>query len=184
MDGRDITLRINKFYRNLYLDMQNNRESYTQEERKHTAGYIERAELLIKNIHQRRQTIHDITSCIIDFQYKFLETGDRLDLIPLTRTKVAATLGTDESTVSRALTNKYVELPSHQITDYDIFFDASLSIKEIIRKIITEEDPCNPISDEDIKKKLCGMGCDIARRTVTKYREEMEVLSSNLRRRY
>jgi RNA polymerase sigma-54 factor len=184
VDGRDITLRINKFYRNLYLDMQNNRQSYTLEERKHTVGYIERAELLIKNIHQRRQTIHDITSCIADFQYKFLETGDRLDLIPLTRTRVAATLGTDESTVSRALTNKYVELPNHQITDYDIFFDASLSIKEIIRKILTEEDPCNPISDEDIKKKLCGMGYDIARRTVTKYREEMEVLSSNLRRRY
>jgi len=184
VDGRDITLRINKFYRNLYLDMQNNRQSYTLEERKHTSNYIERAELLIKNIHQRRQTVHDITCCIVGFQRRFLETGDRLDLIPLTRTRVAATLGTDESTVSRALSNKYVELPNHQITDYEIFFDASLSIKEIIRDIIEGEDPCNPISDEDIKKKLCAMGYDIARRTVTKYREEMEVLSSNLRRRY
>lgn len=184
VDGRDVTLRINKFYRNLFMDMQNNRQKYTLEERKHTSGYIERAELLIKNIHQRRQTIHDITCCIIDCQRHFLDSGDKLDLVPLTRTRVAATLGTDESTVSRALANKYVELPNHQITDYDIFFDASLSIKEVIRDIIESEDPCNPVSDEDIKKRLCDMDCDIARRTVTKYREEMEVLASNLRRRY
>ena len=86
--------------------------------------------------------------------------------------------------MSRATANKYMQLPWQEVTGFDFFFDASLSVKELIREIIDSEDPHNPYSDQAIADLLVKRyRVEIARRTVEKYRDEMKILSSRKRRK-
>lgn len=177
-------LRVNDFYRNLHREMQRNKQRFSEEERQHTSQYVERAELFIRNMNQRKRTLHTISTALVDYQQDYLETADVARLRPLTRGKLAALLGVHESTVSRATANKYLQLPWQEVTGFDFFFDASLSVKELIRDIIASEDPCLPYSDQAIAKLLQERyRVEIARRTVEKYRDEMKILSSRKRRK-
>jgi len=115
-------------------------------------------------------------------------------LKPLTMTQIADIIGVHETTISRALANKFIRTP-HGIFDMKYFFTsgyqseagqsvANTSVKEMIADIIAGEDPGAPLSDQDIVALLQAKGLKIARRTVAKYREELGLLPSNLRRRY
>ena len=88
-----------------------------------------------------------------------------------------------ESTVSRATANKYVQLPNQEVVSFNVFFNASLSVKDTIEQLIQSEDPAHPLSDQQIVHLLAEKGIAVARRTVVKYREARNILSSTRRRR-
>jgi RNA polymerase sigma-54 factor len=150
------------------------------------------AQWLIKSIHQRQRTIYKVMQSIIRFQGEFFEGGVQY-LKPLNLRDVADDIEMHESTVSRVTTNKYVHTPQG-IYELKYFFTSSIqrvargeavaseSVKERIRKIIVNEDSRRPLSDQRISEMLKAADIDIARRTVTKYREAMNILSSTKRR--
>lgn len=176
-------LGVSPTYREAYERMKNGNGKVSADEKQHVTEYVERAELFIKNIHQRRKTLRLITKAIIDCQQGFLETGQRTYLRALTRTKIADTLNIHESTVSRATAKKYVQLPNQEVVPFDLFFNPSLSVKTAIEEIISTEDPSTPLSDRRIVELLQERGIEVARRTVVKYRDSQKLLSSNHRRR-
>ncbi len=176
-------LGVNPTYRELYDRIRAGDAGLKEDGTKHVTEYVERAELFIRNIKQRRKTLRLITRTIVDLQQGFLETGLRTYIRPLTRTRVADMLAMHESTISRATAKKFVQLPNQEVVAYDIFFNPSLSIKMNIEEIIADEDPRQPVSDQHIVKLLGERGIDVARRTVVKYRDAQKILSSNRRRR-
>ncbi|MGC8862837.1 MAG: RNA polymerase factor sigma-54 [Armatimonadota bacterium] len=176
-------LTVNSRYRSMYEDLKNgNSSKYSKQDKQHIVQFVERADLFIRYINERRRTLRQITKAIVEYQQGYLETGSRAFLRPLTRTKLARMLKIHESTVSRATANKYVQLPSEEIVPFDFFFDGSVSIKDMIIELIASEDPANPLSDQQIADKLRERGYDVARRTVVKYREAEKILSSRQRR--
>jgi RNA polymerase sigma-54 factor len=148
---------------------------------------------IINAIEQRQRTIERITREIIKHQGEFFAEGVS-KLKPLTMTQIADIIGVHETTVSRALANKYIKTP-HGVFEMKYFFTsgyqsdagesvANTSVKEMIADIVAAEDPGKPLSDQEIVGLLEAKGLKIARRTVAKYREELGLLPSNLRRRY
>lgn len=176
-------LSINPLYRDLYNSIKSGSTQHTADYRRHVLEYVDRAELFIRNINQRRNSLRQITRCIIDYQTGFLETGSRQFLRPLTRTRVAQLLEIHESTVSRATANKFVQLPNQDVLSYNVFFNSSLSIKDAIESMIHDENPASPLSDQQIVEQLAERGIHVARRTVVKYRDTLKILSSTRRRR-
>ncbi|MEO0509484.1 MAG: RNA polymerase factor sigma-54 [Verrucomicrobiota bacterium] len=148
---------------------------------------------LINSIEQRQQTIERITREILAVQQEFFDEGVS-KLRPLTMNTIAQTVGVHETTVSRAIANKYVRTP-HGVFPFKYFFTpgftaangesvSNKTIKDIIAQIISDENPAKPLSDQNIVNQLKEKDIKIARRTVAKYREELGILPTNLRRRY
>jgi RNA polymerase sigma-54 factor len=154
---------------------------------------IEAAKWLIESIEQRQNTLYKIAKEIVDYQKSFLDHG--IDFLkPLKMQYIADRVGVHVSTVSRAISDKYMQTP-RGIYPLKFFFtggtinaegemESILAVKQKVRDIVDQEDKRNPLSDEDIALKLRAMGYDIARRTVTKYRKQMAILSSRQRRSY
>jgi RNA polymerase sigma-54 factor len=180
--GDSLALGVSPHYREEYNRIKSG-ERVPEDEKRHVTEFVERAELFIRNINQRRRTLRQITRCIVDCQQGFVETGSRAYLRSLTRTRVAEVLGIHESTVSRATAKKFVQLPNQEVVSFDIFFNPSLSVKTAIEEIISSEDPSKPLSDRQIVERLGERGINVARRTVVKYRDSQKLLSSNRRRR-
>jgi len=187
------TLQVNPYYRSLYDAIRSSRHGggpardgtarLSDDHQKHVVAYVERANMFLKNLQQRRRTIQKITTALIECQQGFLETGQRKFLRPLTRTHLAKTVGMHESTISRALLYKYVQLPSQDVVSFDIFFENAVTLKGIIAALVAEETPGLPLSDQALVDALQERGFTVARRTVVKYREEMRISASYLRRR-
>ncbi len=176
-------LSLNARYREAYQKIRNGgARSFSPDERRHIVEYVDRAENFIRSIAQRRKTLRSITLYVAQHQQGYIETGQKSFLRPLTRTRVARALNMHESTVSRATANKWVQLPSEEVVSFDLFFDGSVSVKDLIAEIIASEDPSHPLSDQEIADILQERGLDVARRTVVKYREAMNILSSRQRR--
>jgi RNA polymerase sigma-54 factor len=169
-------LRINPVYQRLASE--NGHNGLSEVDREHIRRYVNRSKLFIHNINQRRETIRRITECLIVLQEDFIKYGVRY-LKPLTRAQVAQYLGIHESTVSRATANKYVMLPNKQVIPFSDFFTASLSAKDAIKEIITAEG--RPLTDKEIVDRLRAQGIRVARRTVTKYRNQLGILPSTFR---
>lgn len=151
------------------------------------------AQWLIRSIEQRRKTIVRVTECIVDKQRDFFDKGIEY-LKPMILRDVAETVGMHESTISRVTSNKYVATP-RGVFELKYFFNsairretqediASESVKQAIKKIISEEDPRDPFSDQKIVEVLANQDIVIARRTVAKYREMLGILSSSKRKKY
>jgi RNA polymerase sigma-54 factor len=140
---------------------------------------IEQANLLIKCIQQRNNTIQRMMVYLAFLQREFILNGD-LYLKPITRAKVAEELGVHESTISRAVSGKTAQLPNGRIIPLDRFFDRSLHIRAIIRQIIKDEK--ETLTDTQIVEILADAGHCIARRTVAKYRSMEGILPAHLRR--
>lgn len=180
-------LRINGMYRNV-LGRNSGVEKDTRE---YVHDKVRSAMWLIKSIHQRQRTIYKVMQSITRHQRNFLDHGVQ-HLKPLNLRDVADDIGMHESTVSRVTTNKYVHTPQG-IFELKYFFNSGIekfdgdavsseTVKQKIRTIIGSEDPRRPLSDQRIAEMLKRSEIDIARRTVTKYREAMNVLSSTKRR--
>ncbi len=177
-------LTMNSHYRHAYAELKSGVEKhYSDDEKKHIVEFVERADLFMKNLNQRRRTLRLITKAVIEYQQGYLDTGSKIFVRPLTRTKVARAVNMHESTVSRATGSKYIQLPSEEVVPFDFFFDTSTSVKDLIGEMIGNEDPQNPLSDQGIADLLQERGLNVARRTVVKYREAQKILSSRQRRR-
>jgi RNA polymerase sigma-54 factor len=182
-------LKINQLYRDV---LARGGQGVAKDTRDYVQDKVRSAMWLIKSIHQRQRTIYKVMTSIIKHQRDFFERGVQF-LKPLNLRDVAEDIGMHESTVSRVTTNKYAHTPQG-IFELKFFFNSSInrvdgdaiaseSVKEKIRRIITAEDPRRPLSDQRIAEMLRSANIDIARRTVTKYREAMNILSSTKRRR-
>jgi RNA polymerase sigma-54 factor len=176
----------------LYRDVLSRGAGVEKVTRDYVQEKVRSAMWLIKSIHQRQRTIYKVMQSIIKHQREFFERGIA-HLRPLNLRDVADDIGMHESTVSRVTTNKYAHTPQG-IFELKYFFNSSInrvdgdaiasaSVKEKIRKIISSEDARRPLSDQRIAAMLRSSNIDIARRTVTKYREAMNILSSTKRRR-
>lgn len=157
-------------------------------------GKLRSAQWLIRSIDQRRKTIVKVTECIVEKQREFFDLGIQY-LKPMILRDVAETVGMHESTISRVTSNKYVHTP-RGLFELKFFFNsaikregkediASESVKQAIQKIVNEEDPKNPWSDQQIVEILRDQhDIKIARRTVAKYRDMLNILSSSKRKQY
>lgn len=177
-ESRRFFLRISPMYRQLAATLTRADTEFNETEKQHIQHYVSRAKLFIQNINQRRQTLHRITTCLVEHQQEFLHRGIRF-LRPMTRAAIADELGIHESTVSRATASKFVMLPNKQVVPFSTFFTPSLSVKDVIKEIIDGEG--SPLTDQEIAQVLADKGIHIARRTVAKYREQLGILPSPLR---
>jgi RNA polymerase sigma-54 factor len=141
--------------------------------------HLERASLFVKCLQQRNNTMRVLMEELVARQKKFILRGDR-HLRPMTRAKLADTIGVHESTVSRAVSNKGVALPDGRIIPLARFFDRSLSVRDRIKEIVSEE--TKPLTDDQIASALRKQGVKIARRTVAKYRAIEGILPARLRK--
>jgi len=181
-------LRISQYYRKIYKDKSNDKET-----RQYIKDKIQSAMWFIKNIQQRQKTIYRITEEIIKTQRDFLENGTSF-LKPLTLKQIAERLGLNLSTISRAVMNKYIQTPQGTFEIRKLFSTSipkdegstsAAHVQQRIADLISAEDSHHPISDQGIANKLKEEGIRIARRTVAKYREEkLKISSSNLRKEY
>ncbi|MGH2399439.1 MAG: RNA polymerase factor sigma-54 [bacterium] len=171
-------LRVNTFYEDLRRQMRRAASGYSDDSRGHVRDYVGRAKMFIEAVQRRNWTMGNIVQAIIRTQWEYLERGDA-HLKPLTKAMVAAELGISESTVSRALDGKFVQMLNGRVVSFDVFFDQSLPVKDRIREIIASES--RPLTDEEIARLLTQQGMKIARRTVSKYREEMSIPASTTR---
>ncbi|WP_042680239.1 RNA polymerase factor sigma-54 [Anaerosalibacter massiliensis] len=179
-------LNINRFYKGLMAssDDPNITEFITKK--------LNSAMWIIKSIEQRRMTIYNVVESILKFQSDFFEKGEKA-LKPLTLKDVADDIGVHESTVSRATNGKYMQTP-RGLFELKYFFTSGVSsekgslsatsIKVMIRDMIEKEDPKKPLSDQKIADILKEKSISISRRTVAKYRDELDIPSSSKRRRY
>jgi RNA polymerase sigma-54 factor len=140
----------------------------------------DQAKFFIDCIYRRWRTLKRVAQMVVDYQHEFLEKGIRY-LRPLTRAEIAIRLNLDEGTVSRTTANKYALLPNGRLIPLSDFFDRSLGIKDRLRELIQSEEPNHRLSDEELARLLTAHGILLARRTVTKYREEMGIGSSRER---
>lgn len=180
-------IRLNNYYRSL-LQAKN---SFLKEERQFLEERLRSAVWLLKSLDQRNRTIYRVTESILKFQYDFFEKGTNY-LRPLNLKDVADDIGMHESTISRVTSNKYLSC-THGIFGFRFFFGSAIqtsngtvssrSVKDIIKKIISEEDQKNPLSDQRIVEILKSKNIVLARRTVAKYREELKIPPHNQRKR-
>lgn len=181
-------LRISSVYKDMLA-----KGSLSKSEKEFILERMRSGKFLINSIEQRQQTIERITREIMKFQSEFFEVGVS-KLRPLTMSTIADTVGVHETTVSRAIANKYIRTP-HGVFAFKYFFTpgykagdgesvSNKTIKDMISQIIGQENPAKPFSDQIIVDQLREKDIQIARRTVAKYREELGILPTNLRRRY
>ena len=181
-------LRISNVYKDLMSQGDNSAEVKNYIREKIRAG-----KFLIKSLHQRQQTILNIAREIVKRQRDFMEKGVAC-LRPMTMAQVAEVVGVHETTVSRAVSAKYMQTPQG-VFEMKFFFTAGLqtssgagvsntSVKDMIAEIFKNEEPTKPLSDQEVVKMLGDKGITIARRTVAKYRSELNILPSNLRKVY
>ena len=180
-------LRISPTYRRMLAQKDKN----SPETRQFVNEKFKAALWLIKSLEQRQRTIYKVAESIVRYQKAFFEKG--VDhLIPLVLRNVADDIQMHESTVSRVVTNKYMHTPRGLLAMKYFFHSSiqsdrgqdvsSLSVKQKIRKFVESEDPRRPLSDSKIVEMLKREDLVIARRTVAKYREELKIAPSNMRR--
>ncbi len=187
MNDEDLPqLRLNPAYKKLLT-----RDGNDKNTRDYVKERYKSAIQLIKNIEQRKQTITKVCYSIVARQYEFLEKGiDQLK--PMMIKEVAEEIGVHPSTVSRAVASKYAHTPQG-VFELRYFFSESvqgpeggntslLILKRRVKKLIDEEDPSRPLTDEQITRILQSQGIQVTRRTVAKYREDMRIPSTHQRR--
>lgn len=181
-------LMVSSYYQKLLkeADKDDNLNKYLSER-------VNSALWLIKSIEQRKQTIYNVVTAVVRHQKEFLDKGNKY-LKTLTLKDIAEEVGIHESTVSRSINGKYLQCP-RGVFEIKYFFSAGVSssggegissnsIKEFIKEIVEKEDPKSPCSDQKMVDILQEKGFNISRRTVAKYRDELNILSSSKRRRY
>jgi RNA polymerase sigma-54 factor len=180
-------LRISGYYQRLLSQ----KDAIPKEDRQFLEDKLRSAVWLMKSLDQRNKTIYRVTESILSFQIDFFDKGVNY-LKPLNLKDVAAELNLHESTISRVTSNKYLSCP-RGIYGFRFFFSnaipsdtgemSSTTVKEMVRKIISEEDPSKPLSDMSIVDIFKSQNINIARRTIAKYREELKIPSQSQRKR-
>ncbi|MBX3302363.1 MAG: RNA polymerase factor sigma-54 [Nitrospira sp.] len=184
-------MRISPYYKQLISSGQGE----TPETKAYMDEKLRAAQWVIRSIEQRNRTIVKVVSSIVKFQEQFFEHGVQ-HLKPLVLKQVAEDIGMHESTISRVTANKYMYCPQGML-ELKFFFNAglqrtdepsgmhsSISVRDMIKSMVAEEDGKRPLKDEEIAARLSTQGVRIARRTVAKYRAELNILSASQRRRF
>jgi RNA polymerase sigma-54 factor len=177
-------LRVNQLYANL---MQHRDEHGSPQ----MAGQLQEARWYIKNLQQRFDTILRVSRAIVERQRMFFEHGE-VAMRPLVLREIAEELELHESTISRVTTQKFMLTP-RGIFEFKYFFGSGVStdsggacsataIRALIRQLVSQEDPRHPLSDSSLAEILVSQGIQVARRTVAKYRESLNILPVNLRK--
>ncbi|HEY6095909.1 MAG TPA: RNA polymerase factor sigma-54 [Gallionellaceae bacterium] len=177
-------LRVNQLYANI---LQRRDEHSAQE----LSGQLQEARWFIKNLQQRFDTILRVSQAIVERQHQFFEHGD-IAMRPLVLREIAEQLELHESTISRVTNQKFMMTPAG-VYELKYFFGSGLStdsggscsstaIRALIRKLVDEEDPRQPLTDSRMSEILAQQGIIVARRTVAKYRELLNILPVNLRK--
>jgi RNA polymerase sigma-54 factor len=175
-----------------YLDLLKDPE-VAAEVKAYVREKIANSRLLLRAVEQRESTIVRLTRSLLEWQRDFFDHGPE-HLRPLTMGQVADDLGLHETTISRTVAGKYIQTP-HGIMPFRDFFStgsvtqegetvSSLSVKQKLQELVQQEPPKKPLSDQRLTDLLQEQGFDVARRTVAKYREELGILPSRLRRGY
>jgi RNA polymerase sigma-54 factor len=187
-DGNLPRLKLSRVYQEIARD----KKKFDGENKEFITNKLNAAQWLIQAIEQRRHTMLKVMHFIVDRQREFFEKGVQY-LKPLTLREVADAIGMHESTVSRVTNEKYAQTP-RGVLPLKFFFSSGLAtvdgddvsargIKDTISKLVNDEDPKNPLTDQAIVEILERDGIQIARRTVAKYREQLGVLSARMRKR-
>jgi RNA polymerase sigma-54 factor len=153
---------------------------------------LEKARWLLNAINQRRSTMIKVMEKIVEEQREFFEHGAS-HLKPLTMESIADKVGMNVATISRVSNGKYVQTPQG-VFEIKYFFNTGVTmdngeelskrhVKQLISDFIKEEDPSSPLSDQQIFALLKKQGFNIARRTVSKYREELKIMPARMRKR-
>jgi len=181
-------LRLSNYYRKLLA----NKKSLGLEEKQFLEEKLRAAIWLLKSLDQRNKTIYRVTESILKFQEDFFRKGYKY-LKPLNLKDIAEDMGMHESTISRVTSNKYVQCPQGLLS-FRFFFSNAVSsekgdissstVKDLIKKIISEEDSHKPLNDKRIVEILKEKGINVARRTAAKYREEMKIASHIKRKKW
>jgi RNA polymerase sigma-54 factor len=182
-------IRLSPYYRG----MLSSGSSLPGETREYIQSKIQSAAWLLESIERRRRTIQRVTESIFEVQRGFLEKGPSY-LKPLTLKDIADMVGVHEATVSRVTSGRYVQTP-RGVFELKYFFNSAIptenggptssaSVKEMIKDMIVSEDPQNPLSDKEIESRLNENGIHIARRTIAKYRKELNIASSSKRKKW
>lgn len=166
-------LRVNPLYKEAINHAPPERAESWQE-------HLDQAQLLVKCMQQRNNTMVRLMENLVRIQRHFILNGDA-HLVPITRAYLAQLLEVHESTVSRAVSGKAVQLPNKRIILLDKFFDRSLQVRAALCDIIASE--TRPLSDTELAKKLVQLGYPVARRTVAKYRAMEGILPARFRRK-
>ncbi|MDA0657765.1 MAG: RNA polymerase factor sigma-54 [Planctomycetota bacterium] len=185
-EGRIPRLRISKYYRQRLLSGE-----ATPEEREFIKKKINSAQWLIESIQQRRSTLTRVAQAIVDYQKSFLEYGPEY-IEPLKMQQIADQVGVHVTTISRAVDDKFIQTPrgiyplkrffvggTKSDAGDDIAWDA---IRNKLQEVVDQENKSNPLSDDELVDELKKHGLTVARRTVTKYRQKMDIPSSRQRR--
>ncbi|RPI33282.1 MAG: hypothetical protein EHM70_06470 [Chloroflexota bacterium] len=165
------TLRVNPLFKQALHDAPSEKAEQWRSD-------LEQAELLVKCLQQRNHTLVRLMQRLTTLQREFILHGNA-HMQPITRAYLSKELGVHESTISRAVSCKSVQLPNGHIVPMDVFFDRSLHIRTALRKIIDEE--TRALSDTEIGEILAQQGFSVARRTVAKYRSMEGILPAHLR---
>lgn len=187
-DGSTPSLHISSYYNSLTEEAKSDKELSN-----YLNNRFNSAMWLMKSIEQRKKTIYNVASAIVQFQNDFFAKGERF-LKPLTLKQIAETVGVHESTVSRAINGKYMQCP-RGVFELKYFFTGGIlnedgsgvssnSIKSMIKEFVDAEDDKKPLSDSKISEMLHEKGIDISRRTVAKYRDDIGIMPSSKRRRF
>jgi RNA polymerase sigma-54 factor len=187
-DRNSPRLRINPIYKELIRKQ----STSSPEEKKYVKEKLEQARWFLNAINQRRSTMIRTMETVVEEQKDFFEHG-MSHLKPLTMQAVAEKLGMNVATISRVANDKYVQTPQG-VFEIRYFFNTGvqkqdgeelsrLNVKQMLEEIIKKEDPLQPLSDQEIYTRLKEKGLNIARRTVTKYREELKILPARFRKR-
>ncbi|NJP06215.1 MAG: hypothetical protein HC837_11625 [Chloroflexaceae bacterium] len=169
-------LRMSPVYEAVALQL----EQLDAAEQEHVRTYIERSRIFLSNLSQRKAVLQQVSEALIAYQDAFLRYGTR-HLLPLTRTEIAAELGVHESTVSRAIAHKSVVLPDGSLLPFAEFFHTARPVQDVLCELIAHER--EPLSDAQLAEQLHQRGYPIARRTVAKYRQQLQILPAALRQR-
>jgi RNA polymerase sigma-54 factor len=169
------TLEINSLYKQAIQDAE-------MEKKGDLKSDLDTANLFIKCLQQRNNTMQRLMEKVTNYQKTFINQGEKY-LNPMTRAELAKELEVHESTISRAVANKSVQLPDGRIIPLSKFFDRSLSVRAELKEIIKAENIEKPLSDTKIKDILDDRGYEVARRTVAKYRSMEGILPAYLRRK-
>ena len=179
-------VRISRQYRQLMEDPNTPKET-----RDYIRDKIRAGAFMIRSIHQRQQTLRNIATEIVKVQYDFFEHG-LSHLRPLVMADIAKVMSIHETTVSRAISNKYMLTPRGMF-EMKYFFTpgyrtaggepvSNKTVKDTLEQLVGDEDPARPLSDQEIVRRLAERGLQVARRTIAKYRDELKIPPSHLRK--
>lgn len=193
INGRNLPdLKISKDYQEMLKEYTRSKDKSSREASGFIKSKIESASWFIEALQQRHSTMALVMKCVLEYQHEYFSTGDESKLRPMILKDIANRVGLDLSTISRTANSKYVQTPYGTFL-LKTFFSESMStdsgeevssreIKNILKDLVSQEDKRHPLTDDELCAKLNEKGYNIARRTVAKYREQLEIPVGRMRK--